>query len=42
MMKQGGEINRLSPTINKVFDCHFDVFLKGDNTCLEYVESLLD
>ena len=39
-MKQGGKINRLFSTFNKLFSRHFDVFHKYINSSLEFVESL--
>ena len=42
IMKQRGNLNRLSNTLNKWLGRHFDVFDKYNNTSLEFFESLLD
>ena len=42
MVKQGGKINRLSITLNKLYGRHFDVFQKDNNSSFEFIVLLLN
>ena len=42
MVKQGGKINRLSITLNKLYGRYFDVFQKDNNSSFEFIVLLLN